>query len=381
MLRRDHGLRQPISHGCVSYCSRARHRSDFELPKACFSDEFTGSYVSFDLMAELVFGKAFHMLDNSDNRFIIDLIQVAAFRVGVCLQMPLLAIWQVDKIFTPGVRKIRDQYVSISKKMAVERMNMDSNRQDLFGHILKAKDPETGKGFSVDELWGESTLLIIAGSDAISTGMAGVFYYMGRHPETYKKMCEEVRSTFSSADEIRTGEKLTSCKYLRSCIDESMRMSPPVGGALWREVCAGGVNIQGQHVPKGYDVGIPIYAIHHNPEYYPDPYTFKPERWLPGGEMQNSQESVDLAKRAFQAFSIGPVGCVGKNLAYMELTVTMARVAFALEMKPLSETQVEPPKEKYLEGFDKHSSFEYRLRDRFTSWKDGPMLSFRLHQS
>lgn len=331
-------------------------------------------------MAELVFGKAFHMLDNSDNRFIIDLIQVAAFRVGVCLQMPLLAIWQVDKIFTPGVRKIRDQYVSISKKMAVERMNMDSNRQDLFGHILKAKDPETGKGFSVDELWGESTLLIIAGSDAISTGMAGVFYYMGRHPETYKKMCEEVRSTFSSADEIRTGEKLTSCKYLRSCIDESMRMSPPVGGALWREVCAGGVNIQGQHVPKGYDVGIPIYAIHHNPEYYPDPYTFKPERWLPGGEMQNSQESVDLAKRAFQAFSIGPVGCVGKNLAYMELTVTMARVAYALEMKPLSETQVEPPKEKYLEGFDKHSSFEYRLRDRFTSWKDGPMLSFRLHQ-
>ena len=124
------------------------------------------SYVSFDLMAELVFGKAFHMLDNSDNRFIIDLIQVAAFRVGVCLQMPALAVWQVDKIFAPAVRKIRDQYVAVSKKMAIDRMNMDHKRQDLFSHILAAKDPETGKGFSMDELWGESTLLIIAGTSS-----------------------------------------------------------------------------------------------------------------------------------------------------------------------------------------------------------------------
>ena len=140
--------------------------------------------------------------------------------------------------------------------MAIDRMTMDHNRQDLFSHILAAKDPEKGRGFSMDELWGESTLLIIAGSDAISTGMAAVFYYLGRHLEAYSKVCHEVRSTFSSPDEVRTGEKLTSCRYLRACIDESMRMSPPVGGALWCEVCAGGITIQGRYIPKGYDVGI-----------------------------------------------------------------------------------------------------------------------------
>ncbi len=123
-----------------------------------------GSYVSFDLMAELVFGKAFHMLNLTDNRFIIDLIQVAAFRVGVCLQMPKLAIWNMDKIFTPRVRKLRDKYVEVSKVMAIDRMNMDSKRQDLFSHILAARDPQTGKGFSMDEIWGESTLLIVAGN-------------------------------------------------------------------------------------------------------------------------------------------------------------------------------------------------------------------------
>lgn len=125
--------------------------------------EVPGSYVSFDLMAELVFGKTSHMLDLADNRFILDLIQVAAFRVGVCLQMPSLAVWNIDKIFTPHIRKLRDGYVGVSKKMAHDRMNMDSKRQDLFSHILAAKDPETGKGFSLDEIWGESTLLIVAG--------------------------------------------------------------------------------------------------------------------------------------------------------------------------------------------------------------------------
>lgn len=128
-------------------------------------------------MAELVFGKAFHMLDSADNRFIIDLIQIAAFRVGVCLQLPQLATLNLDKIFIPHVRKLRDDYVKVSKDMAIERMKMDSTRQDLFSHILAAKDPETGKGFSMDEIWGESTLLIIAGTTssdrAFTTSLKG----------------------------------------------------------------------------------------------------------------------------------------------------------------------------------------------------------------
>ncbi|MCJ1388061.1 hypothetical protein MMC18_000905 [Xylographa bjoerkii] len=333
------------------------------------------SYVSFDLMAELVFGKAFRMLELVDNRFIIDLIKIAAFRVGVCLQMPKLAVWNMDKVFAPSVRKLRDQYVHTSRKMAMDRMEMESKRQDIFSHILAAKDPQTGEGFSVDEIWGESTLLIVAGSDAISTGLAGCFYYLSRNPEAYSKVCSEVRSRFSSADEIRTGPTLASCTYLRACIDEALRMSPPVGGALWREVCKGGLQLNGRIIPQGYDVGIGIYAIQHNPAYYPAPYTYRPERWLTSEN--NSQESVDLARAAFSAFSIGPVGCVGKNLAYMESMLTMARVLWTLDINYVRDVESERLKGQYESQYKDHFKSEYKLRDRFTSWKDGPMLSFR----
>ncbi|TVY75856.1 Cytochrome P450 monooxygenase apf7 [Lachnellula suecica] len=333
------------------------------------------NYLSFDFMAELVFGKSFQMQEKIDNRYIIDLIQPAVFRVGVFLQMPELAVWNVDKIFLPNVRSLRDKFVALSRSMALDRVNMDSKRQDLFSHILAARDPETGNGFSLDELWGESTLLIVAGSDAISIAMSGCFFYLSRHKEAYKRALDEVRSAFSLPENIRSGPTLNSCVFLRACIEESLRMSPPVGGALWREVEAGGGYIGKELVPKGCDVGVGIYAIQHDEKYFPDPFTYSPERWLVSKE--NPAEAIGKLRSAFSAFSIGPVGCLGKNLAYMELTVTLARVLWSLDFRISSSKSASDAQESYLLRYPEHSKNEYHLRDRFTSWKDGPMLEFR----
>ena len=204
--------------------------------------------------------------------------------------------------------------------------------------------------------------------------MAGCFFYLGRHQESYTRLYQELRRAFTSIDEIHTGPALNSCVYLRACIDESLRMSPPVGGALWREVCEGGVNIDGHLIPQGYDVGIGIYAIQHNPVYYPEPFKFKPERWIPGGDFSNG--SLNLARSAFSAFAMGPTGCVGKNLAYLELMLTIARVAWTLDIKDM--TKARTLDAKYLAGYSDHAKYEYRLRDRFTSWKDDLQLSFQI---
>jgi cytochrome P450 len=125
-----------------------------------------------------------------------------------------------------------------SKSQAMERtkMGLDVDRKDFFYHLLNAKDPETGNGFSMNELWGESNLLIIAGSDTTSTAMAGTFFYLANNPTALEKLYKEIRETFSDVEEIVTGPKLSGCSYLRACIDESMRMTPPVAGALPRQV-------------------------------------------------------------------------------------------------------------------------------------------------
>lgn len=115
--------------------------------------------------------------------------------------------------------------------------------------------------------------------------------------------------------------------------------------------------------------GVPIYTIHHNPEYYPSPYLFKPERFLEG--------DVETARSAFTPFSIGPRGCIGKAVAYMELRLTLAKLIWSFE------PEEQPTNGKgtlWKEGFSVERG-EYKLMDHFTSRKEGPVVRFAKRQT
>lgn len=159
-------------------------------------------------------------------------------------------------------------------------------------------------------------------------------------------------------------------------------------GVFWREVCTGGAKIDDHQFPAGYDVGTGIYAIHHNPAYFPCPFDFIPERWLlsPSSSSSNSvpfpvtEASVALARSAFIPFSTGPRACVARSLAYLEMTLAVATVLWAMEMKVadgdegrLGEGGWGKAKEVLRER-----KGEYQVWDQITSSKDGPLLCFRL---
>ncbi|EDU47128.1 cytochrome P450 4A5 precursor [Pyrenophora tritici-repentis Pt-1C-BFP] len=263
------------------------------------------------------------------------------------------------------------------KGQAMERtkLGVDVDRKDFFYYLLNAKDPETGKGFSMDELWGESNLLIIAGSDTTSTAMAGTFFYLANNPSALQKVCKEIREAFADVEEIVTGPKLGACSFLRACIDETMRMTPPVAGALPREVLAGGLDVDGHHIPAGIDVGVPIYAIHHNPNYFPQPFDYIPERWLSDPSANPLHHSLAAAQSAYNPFSIGPRGCIGKGLAYVELTVTIARVLYLYDLRLAPGTTLGAGSKDLEVG--RTRATEYQIQDVFASKKDGPVLQFR----
>ena len=171
--------------------------------------------------------------------------------------------------------------------------------------------------------------------------MAATLFYLTRNEAALRKAVEEVRSKFNNAEEIVYGATLSSCTYLRACIDEAMRLSPSVGGILPREVLPGGVVVEGERIPAGTVIGVPHYSIHHNETHYPEPFQYVPERWIAGAEnplsksadRRTTQDEVSHASSAFCAFSIGPRGCIGKNLAYVEMTITLARTIFMYDMR------------------------------------------------
>lgn len=202
-------------------------------------------------------------------------------------------------------------------------------------------------------------------------------FYLITNPHVYYKLATEVRDTFTSEDEIQTGEKLRSCRYLRACIDESFRMSPPVGQSLFREAGPGGALVDGHYVPAGYGAGTGIYSIHHNPKYLPRPFTFQPERWLVDGSGDTSFEQLDLAKSAYIPFSMGSRSCIAKALAHNNMQVTIASLIWKFDFKMADGPGGELGAGNPLSEFGRTNPGEFQLYSHVTSSKKGPIVQFR----
>jgi cytochrome P450 len=212
-------------------------------------------------------------------------------------------------------------------------------RKVFMHYLLNSKDPQTGKGFTRKELNSDSSLLISAGSDTASITLNTTVFYLLHFPQALRKVVREVRHKFNSLDDIRGQKAVDELVYLRACVDEALRLFPPVPSILPREVLPGGLIIEGHHFPQGSIVGVAAYAIHHNKNYFPEPFQFLPERWIAGGEF--SADMIATARAAFCPFSLGPRGCTAKGVAYLEVMLTLAYMLFQYDIR-LPENNREP---------------------------------------
>ncbi|KAK1145828.1 hypothetical protein N8T08_003774 [Aspergillus melleus] len=333
------------------------------------------SYLTYDVMGELCFGKSFDMLLSSSKHKLIELVDRAANRHYVCgLWIPLDS-WHLDQIVIHRLTNDRWNFIMNSRVEANERAKERTqaghdSKKDFFYYLLNAKDPETGKGLTTPELWGEANVLMIAGSDTTSTTLAAAIFYLVRNPRAMALLKKEVREAFTSVEEIVTGARLNELVYLKACLDEALRLAPAVPGAIPREVMDGGATVDGVYLPAGTDCGTPTYAIHRQAEYYREPQAYLPERWIEGATCQAqisgkqtswtvSKEEVETARRAFCPFSIGPRGCIGKGMAFMEMRLTIARMMFLFDIE-------------YADRTGEDESGHLALVDHFTSAKRGP---------
>jgi cytochrome P450 len=284
----------------------SQKKEPVEMSEAC-------KLLGFDISIELGFGHNLKLQTSEQNRWIVDAMSTSNWRINLYIQWPFLKKLNLEKLFLPILLPRVLRFHRLVSSMVRSRRSQEKHaRPDLFSFVSEYKDPETGKSLSSKELWSESTFLIPAGGDTTATTMTCVFYYLSRYPECYEKLAREIRMTFTCGEDIRSGPALASCKYLRACIDESLRISPPVGTTLWRDVPrdgAGPVMVDGMAVPEGTKIGVNTYCVHHNEAYFPEPWAFRPERFMEEDEHARSE-----AKAAFTPFSIGYRACAGKCL-------------------------------------------------------------------
>lgn len=225
------------------------------------------------------------------------------------------------------------------------------------------------------------TLLLHEGGTTTATAISTVFFYLSRNPSAYAQLAAEVRATFASGSEIRHGQQLSACRFLRAVIDESMRISPPTPGVMWRQkdaLSAEPLVVDGHVIPPGVLVGVGTYSLMHNPEYFPEPFEFRPQRWLEGDDdTPEEKEARAVMRRAFVPFMIGDRACAGKAVAYLEISLTVAKTLwyFDFDKAPGEAGELGSGRRGAARGRDR--SDEYQLYDRFMAEHEGPNLKFR----
>ena len=172
----------------------------------------------------------------------------------------------------------------------------------------------------------------------MSVGLSACFHYLLNNPISQCKLRQELINSFQDVEEIRPGKILASYSYLRACIDEALCLSPPGPSPFTREVLRGGMVIDGLHISAGTLVGVPIYVMHRSPRHFPRPEAFLPERWIVGAKPlvdkpPTSSDNVEKARSAFFPFSTGARACIGRGLAYMELSLALARTVWLYDMR------------------------------------------------
>lgn len=221
----------------------------------------------------------------------------------------------------------------------------------------------------------EQTKFYILGAETTATAIASSLFYLSRYPECYVKLTIILRTTFKSANEIRRGINLTQCEYLWACVDEAMRLSPSVVAVLWREVRENGFVIDGEHIPAGCDLGVSVYCPHHDDSVFPEPFTFKPERWLDTGDASD-RDRLTRQRQAFNPFGLGPRKCIGYKMAYTEIVLCLAKALWCLDMRRPSGKLGTLGAGMKGASSGRERENEFQLYEHITCRHDGPYLEW-----
>ena len=178
-----------------------------------------------------------------------------------------------------------------------------------------------------------------AGSDTTAIALSHIVYNLLRNPLRLQKLREELNSTLTPDEVIAPYAKLKHLPYLRACLDESLRMAPPLPMGLPRKTPPDGTSILGQWIEGGVTVSVPAYVAHRDPKVFPEPDEYHPERWL-------DEKGKDMLP-SFIPFSTGARGCIGRNISYLEQHVLIASLLRRYNLE-LVDSEYELPHE---EGF------------------------------
>ncbi|EPS37549.1 hypothetical protein H072_8765 [Dactylellina haptotyla CBS 200.50] len=254
---------------------------------------------------------------------------------------------------SPPMAHVLDFQDHCHDAVMVQKRKWDNGETDMvtiFAQLFQ-DDPKKGRKAATEaQLASDALLTVSAGMDTTGHTLTLATFHLVKNPDIQKRLLDELKAVMKTPRSDIKEEVLEQLPFLQAVIKESLRFGHGIPGPLPRDVPSTGANLLGYDLPPGTCVMNSHYMYHTNPTVYPEPFKFNPERWL--------AEDTKEQEKYFMPFSRGARICVGMNLAWAELELTVARLFRRYEI-----------------SFDKDFKDEnMNWRALFVPVTDGPLL-------
>ena len=177
----------------------------------------------------------------------------------------------------------------------------------------------------------QGMVFLLAGFETTANTLGSLIYHVATHPEVQERIVEEITDNIGS-DDI-THENISTLEYLEACIMETLRVNPPAIEHV--RTCVNDCVVNGIKIKKGVRIQMPIYPAHYDPEFFPEPEKYQPERFL----KENADNIVPYTWRPFGA---GNRVCIGQRFAMMEMKIFLAKFISKFKVIPTEKSGVHP---------------------------------------
>ncbi|KAJ8735118.1 hypothetical protein PYW08_014368 [Mythimna loreyi] len=252
-------------------------------------------------------------------------------------------------------------FVGAVKKVLANRRQEPAKRHDFIDICMELQkqgmmqDPNTGYELEpTDEiLAAQAFFFFIAGIDTSANTMHYTLLELSNNPKILKKLHEEIDKVFEESSEEITYNDIEKLHYMDQVLNEAMRKYPPLG--VIQRICSKDTYLpSGLKIVKDNIVLVPVFALHRDKKYFPNPDVFDPERFSPENQSK-------INNYVYLPFGEGNRICIGNRFARLQVKVGLARL---LRRFTLVEQNITPTFEKSPFGLRSPTdTYELKLRD------------------
>ncbi|CAG2104891.1 unnamed protein product, partial [Medioppia subpectinata] len=335
--------------------------SDFMNHLETFADNKTelnakdmyGNY-TMDVIATCAFATKTDVHKNLDSLFVLNARRVFNFNLFKLLSMIILPAFVVKKLnlsgagtntgtefFLNSTKQIISTRKQTKKKyndfiqllMDVEKGSDDERRDETdvheSHHVNEGKDELesekkafniqlTDKHLTENEILAQALIFFLAGYETTATTLTFCTYELALNPHIQQRLYKEIVASVDSDGEI-SYEELAKLPFLDSVLSETLRLHSPAQRLARLASTDYKLGDTGITLYKGQMIEIPIYGIHHSEEYYPNPFQFNPDRFMP-------ENRHNIIPYTYLPFGAGPRNCIGMRFALLEAKLALVHI-------------------------------------------------------